>query len=119
MRDDLEQKVRSRKRSFDLRQISFAVLVAHRAGRDAKRPIIQGSDKRVDLGSQRRLCQLFGKAPEFTAAGDRPLVVQEHAVGVAAPAATEGYGDHLTALRVVAETVRVWNADEFVFHQRL
>src|SRR5215475_10822345 len=98
MRNNLEQKVWSRKRSFDLRQIGFAVLVAHRAGRDPKRPIIQCSDKGVDLGSQRRLGQLFGKAPEFTAAGDRSFVVKEHAVGVAAPAATEGYGDHLTAL---------------------
>jgi hypothetical protein len=44
MRNDLEQKIWSRERSFDLRQVGFAVLVAHRAGRNAKRPIIQGSD---------------------------------------------------------------------------
>src|ERR1700675_1806370 len=67
MRDDLEQKIWSRERSFDVRQISFAVFVAHRAGRNAKRPIIQGSNKRVDLGSQRRLCELLGKAPKLAA----------------------------------------------------
>ena len=118
MRNDLEQEIRRRKRSFDLRQISFAVLVAHRAGRDPKRTVIQGSDQRVDLGSQRRLRQFLRKAPELAATGDRPLVVEEHAVGVAALAAAEGDGDHLPALGVIAEAVRIRHADEFVFHQR-
>src|SRR6476661_2665010 len=98
VRNDLEEKVWRLKRSLDLRHISFAVLVTHRTGRDSKRPVIERSDQRVDLGSQRRLRQFLRKAPELAATGDRPLVIEEHAVGVAAPAAAERDRDHLTAL---------------------
>jgi hypothetical protein len=50
MRNNLEEKIRRRKRSSDLCQVGFTVLVSHRTGRDANRPIIQRSDQRVDLG---------------------------------------------------------------------
>ena len=118
VRNNLEEKIWSRERGFDVRQISFAVLVAHRAGRNAKRPVIQRSDECVDLGSQGRLRQFLRKAPELAAPGDRPLVVEEHAVSVAALAAAEGNGNYLPALGVIAEAVRIRHADEFVFHQR-
>jgi hypothetical protein len=48
MRNDFEQEAWRIKLSFDLRQISFAMFVAHCAGRDAKRSIIQGSDKSLE-----------------------------------------------------------------------
>jgi hypothetical protein len=44
-----------------------------------------------------------------------PLVVEKHTVGVASLAAVERDRDHLTALGVIAETVRIWHADEFIF----
>src|ERR1700757_4445183 len=118
MRDDLEEKIRRRKRSSDLCQVRFTVLVSHRAGRDPKWTIIQGPEERVDLSSQRRLCQFLWKAPELASTGDRTLVVEEHAVRVAALAAAEGDGDHLPALGIIAEAVRIRHADEFVLHQR-
>src|SRR4029077_12344548 len=114
VRNNLEEEIRRRKRSFDSRQVSFAVLVPHCAGRDPKRTVIQGPDQRVDLGSQRRLRQFLRKAPELAATGDWPLVVEEHAVRVAALAAAEGDGDHLPAFGVIAEAVRIGHADEFV-----
>src|ERR1700730_5279035 len=95
------------------------MLVSHRPSRDSNWAVIQRADKRVNLGSQRWLCQLFRKAPQFTTARDRPFVVQEHAVRVAAPSAAERDGYHLAALGVVAEAVRIRHADEFVFDQRL
>src|SRR5262249_30871366 len=105
MRNDVEQKIWSRERSSDLRQIGFAMFVAHCASRDPKRPVVQGSDQRVDFGPQRRLRQFLRKSPKLTATGDRPLVVEEHAVGVAAPAAAERDRDDLAALGVVSETI--------------
>src|SRR4051794_31327412 len=92
VRNDLEEKVRRGKRGFDLRQIGLAMLVAHCPGGDAKGPIVQSSDQGIDLSSQRRFCQFFRKAPEFTAAGDRPLVIKEHAVGVTASPARKETG---------------------------
>ena len=83
------------------------------------RTVVQGTDQRVDFSPQRRLRQFLRKAPELATAGDRPLVVEEHAVGVAALAAAERDRDHLPALGVIAEAVRIRHADEFVFHQRL
>ncbi len=65
------------------------------------------------------LAQLLGEAPQLAAAGDRRMVVQEHAVRVAALLALERHGDHLAALGVVAEAGGVRHADELVLHQRL
>ena len=100
----LSRKFGAASEASDVRQIGFAVLVAHRTGGDPEWPVIQGTDQRVDLGSQRRLRQFLRKAPELAATGDRPLVIEEHAVGVAALAAAERDGDHLPALGVVAES---------------
>src|ERR1700733_6402691 len=68
---------------------------------------------------QRRLGKLFRKAPQFTAAGNRRMVVQKHAVGVAALPALKRNRDHLPALGVVAEAGRIRHADELELHQRL
>src|SRR5215471_11460847 len=119
MRNDLQKKIRRRERSSDLRQIGFPVFVTHCTGRDPKRPVFERSDQRIDFGSQRWLRQFLWKAPELTATGDRPLVVEKHAVGVAASAAAERDRDHLSALGVIAEAIRVRHADEFVFYQWL
>src|SRR6478672_8384159 len=118
MRNDLEQEVRCRKRSSDLRQIGLAVFVTHRAGSNPNGSVIQGTDQRVDFSSQRRLRQLLRKAPELATAGNWSLVIEEHAVSVAAFPATERNGNDLPAFSIVAEAVRVRHADEFVFYQR-
>jgi hypothetical protein len=68
---------------------------------------------------QRRLGELFRKAPEFAAACDRRMIVEKHAVRIAAFAALEGHRDDLAALGVVAEARGIRHADEFEFDQRL
>lgn len=60
VRDYFEQVVWVRERRFDLRQVELTVLVAHRAGRYPKRPVVKGADERVGFGSQRRLSELLG-----------------------------------------------------------
>src|SRR5437764_7547413 len=105
MRNDLKQEVRRFERGFDLRQIGFSMLIPHRAGRDSNRTVIQGADQRVDLGPERRLRQFFGKTPELAAPGDRPLVIEKHAVAVPALATAERDWDDLAALGVVAEPI--------------
>src|SRR5262249_57526592 len=47
------------------------------------------------------------------------MVVEKHAMGVAALAALERDRDHLSTLSVVAETGRIRHANEFEFDQRL
>src|SRR6476619_8421188 len=101
MRNDLEQEVRRRKRSSDLRQIGFAVFVAHRASGNPNGSVIQGTDQRVDFSPQRRLRQLLRKAPELATAGDRSLVIEEHAVGVATLPAPKRNRDYLPAFGVI------------------
>jgi hypothetical protein len=88
MRNDLEQEVRRRKRSPDLRQIGLAMFIAHRAGGNPNGSVIQGTDQRVDFSPQRRLCQFLGKTPKLATAGDRPLIIEEHAVGVCSTTGT-------------------------------
>src|ERR1700704_2476501 len=119
MRDDLQEEIRRGERRLGGRQIGLFVLVAHRPGRDPHRPVIQGADQHVDLRAQAGTGQLLRKAPQLAPARDRRLVVQEHAVGVAAPLAPERDGDHLAGFGVVAEASRVRHADELVFDQRL
>ena len=75
MRNDLEEEVRRRKRSSDLRQIGFAVFVAHRAGGNPNGAVIQGTDQRVDFSPQRRLRQLLRENPR---ARDRRRSVPRH-----------------------------------------
>ena len=118
MRDDLEQEVGRRHRGLDRGEIGRLVLVAHGAVRDAHRAVVQLADQGVDLGAQRGLGQLLGKAPQLAAAGDGRMVVEKHAVGVAALAALEGHRNDLSALGVIAETGRVRHADELEIHQR-
>src|SRR5215831_15683351 len=101
--DDLQQEIRQRERGFDGLQVGLAVLITHRTGRDPKRSVVQCANERIDLGLQLRVGELLGKSPEFAPAGDRPLVVEEHAMGVATLAAAEGNRDDLTSFRVVAE----------------
>src|SRR5262245_24741686 len=119
MRDDLQQEIRRGERRLGRRKIGLFVLVSHRRGRDPHRTIIQGADQHVDLRAQAGIGQLLRKAPQLAPARDRRLVVQEHAVGVAAPLAPERHGDHLAGFRVVAEAGRVRHADELILDQRL
>ena len=118
VRNDLEQEVRLLQSGLDLRQVGLTVLVSHRAGRHPQRTVIERADERIEFGPQCRLAQLFRKAPELPAAGNRPLIVQEHAVGVAAPATAERHRDDLAALGIVAETIGIRHADELVLDQR-
>src|SRR5215471_11215228 len=118
VRDDLQQEIRQRERGFDGLQVGLAVLIAHRAGRDPKRSVIERADERIDLGLQFRVGELLRKSPELAPAGDRPLVVEEHAMGVATFAAAEGNRYDLTSFRVVAEAGRIRHADELVTDER-
>ena len=99
--------------------VEGAVLVAHGAGRDADRAVVQGADQRVDLDGELRLRQLLGKAPQLAPAGDRRMIVEEHLVDEAAGLALVAHRDDLTAFGVVAEAGQVGHADEFVVHHRL
>src|SRR5215470_9827648 len=71
VRDDLQQEIRCGERGFDRIQVGLAVLVAHRAGRNAKRSIVQRADEGIDLGLQLWVGELLRKPPEFAPAGDR------------------------------------------------
>src|SRR5262245_25461828 len=118
VRDDLEQEIRQRHRGFDGVEVGLAVLITHGSGRDPKRSVIQRADKRIDLGLQLGVGELLWKSPEFAPASDRTPVVEKHAMGVAALAATKGNRDDLAGFRVVAETRRIRHANELVTDQR-
>src|SRR5262249_34514398 len=75
-------------------------------------------NQRVNFRLQRRLRELLGKAPEFAPASDGRMVVEKHAMGVAALAALERDRDHLSTLGVVAEASRIRHADELELAQR-
>ena len=119
MRHDLEQKVRRGERGCDRGVIQGRVLVAHGAGRDADRAVVERPHHRVDLRTQRRLSELLRKTPQLAAAGDRRMIVEKHAVRIAAFAALERNRDDLPALGVIAEAGRVGHADELELDQRL
>ena len=70
------------------------------------RTVIQGTDQCVDFSPQRRLRQLLRKAPELATAGDRSLIIEEHAVGVAALPAAKRDRNYLPAFGVIAKAVR-------------
>src|SRR5215472_12947684 len=63
--------------------------------------------------------KLLGKAPQLAPASDGRMVIEKHAMGVAALAALERDWDHLPALGVVAETGRVRHSDELELDERL
>src|SRR5713101_4651154 len=125
MRDDLQQEVRCGERYLHRRQIRLLVLVAHRPRRHAHRAVVERADERVDLDVERGLGELLREAPELAAARDRRIVVEEHAVRIAALAAAESDRDDLAGLGVIAVASRVRHADELVFddspvrHERL
>lgn len=114
MRDDLEQEVRLAERCLDLAKIGFAMLVAHRTRRNPQGTVVQ----RADLGSQCRLGKLLRKATELAPARDESLIVEEHAVGVAATATTERDRDDLAAIGAVGKAIRIRHADEFIYDER-
>lgn len=119
MRDDFEEEVRFSERGPHAREVGGSVLVAHGTRRDADRPVVQRADKGIRLRSERWVGELLGKAPQLASAGDRRMVVEKHAVGVAALAASEGDRDDLPAFGVVAKAGRVRHANELEFDQRL
>jgi hypothetical protein len=119
MGNDLEQEVRHLERGFDGGEIGRLVLVPHGAGGDAHGAVIERAHHHVDLGAETGIGQLLGKAPELASAGDRRVVVQEHAMGVAALAPAERDRDDLAGLGVVAEAGRIRHADELVFDDGL
>jgi len=119
VRNDLEQKIRRRERGADRGGVGHLVLVTHGRGDDAHRSIVQRSDHLVDLDMQRRVGQFFRKAPKLTPACDRRLVVEEHAMAVAALAAAKAHRNDLSGFGVVAEPGGVRHADEFVLDEGL
>src|SRR6516165_6640633 len=119
MGNDLQQQARLVERLFDDSSVEFAVLIAHRPGRNADASVIQRANQGVPIDFQARLRKLLRKPPEFTSAGDRRVVVEKHGVDIAAYLAAKSDRDHLTRLRVIAEAGAVWHADKFVFDDRL
>src|SRR5262245_26185955 len=99
MWNDLEQKTGCQQRGFDRTQIGLFVFVPHRADGNLQPAIVQRADQRVDFRLEGRFSELLGKTPEFSAAGDGRMVVEKHAVSVAALAAPKRDRDNLPALR--------------------
>src|SRR6516165_4642997 len=119
MGNDLQQKARLVERICDDSSVEFAVLVAHRAGRNADASVIQRANQGVPIDFQARLRKLLRKPPEFTSAGDRRVVIEKHGVDIAAYLAAKSDRDHLTRLSVIAEAGAVRHADKFVLDDRL
>jgi hypothetical protein len=88
----LSRKLGASERRFDCSQVRLLVLVAHGADSNPLRSVVQRADQCVYLCLEGRFCELLGKAPQLTATGDGRMVVEEHAVGVAALAALERDG---------------------------
>src|SRR5713101_8900021 len=84
MRYDLEQEIGCSQRSAYCREIGLPVLVAHGANGNLQQTVVQPANQRVDLRLEGGLGKFLGKAPEFTAACDGRMVVEKHAVRVAA-----------------------------------
>src|SRR5215469_12784403 len=93
MGNDLQQKARLGKRVCHNGSIEFAVLVAHRARRDADASVIQRTDKGVPIDCQTRPGELLWKAPKFASAGDRRVIIEEHCVDIATPLTVESNRD--------------------------
>src|SRR6516164_3227297 len=119
VRNDLEQKVRGREQRAHRVEIGGFVLVSHGGGGDADRAVVERADHLIDLDVQRRIGQLFRKAPKLAAARDRRLVVEEHAVAVAALAAAEAHRNDLSGFGIVAEAGGIRHADELVLDEGL
>jgi hypothetical protein len=119
VRDDLDQEIRCGEFPGFESGIEGAVLVAHGAGRDTNRAVVQGADQCIGLDCQGRLRQLLGKAPQLASPGDRWVIVEKHLMGVTSDFTLKGDRDHLAAFGVVAESRRIWHADELVIHHRL
>src|SRR5262249_50337965 len=73
----------------------------------------------VELDVERRIGELCRKAPKLAAARDRRLVVEEHAVAVAALAAAEPHRNDLSGFGIVAEAGGIRHTDELVLDERL
>src|ERR1700730_11467606 len=93
------------------------MLVSHGPNRNLNRTIMKRADQRIDLRLERWLSQLLRKAPELAAACDGRMVVEKHAVAIAAFAAFERDRNNLSALGVISESGRVRHANEFELHQ--
>src|SRR5262249_59831180 len=74
VRNDLEQKVGGRERSAHRVEVRGFVFVPHAGGGDADRAVVEGADHLIDLDVQRRIGELFGKAPKLAAARGRRFV---------------------------------------------
>ena len=64
MRDDFEEEVRFGERGLHAREVGGSMLVAHCAGRDADRAVVERAHQGVRLRSERWTCELLGKAPQ-------------------------------------------------------
>src|SRR5262245_59143111 len=95
------------------------MLVGHGPRRHSDGSVVQGAYQHVDLRAQAGTGKLFWKTPKFAPARDGRLVIQEHAMGVAALSALERDRYDLPGFGIVAETGRIRHANEFVFDDGL
>src|SRR5690349_4635181 len=107
MRYDLEQEVWRQKRCHDCITIGGFVLIAHAAGGDPHRAVVESADQCIDFIMQRRLRELFWKPPKLAATGDRRMIVKKHAMRVSTFAPVEAHRDDLAALGIVTEAGRI------------
>ena len=85
----LSRKFGFRERGLHGCKIGGSVLVAHASGRYADGSVIERAHQGVDLSAERGLASFFGKAPQLASAGNGRVVVEKHAVAIAALAAPE------------------------------
>src|SRR5271170_1646325 len=114
---DLEQEVGTSQSGLYRVQIELVVFVAHSTGSDPHIAVIKCSHQHVDFRTQGWIGKLFRKSPEFPASGNWRVIIEKHAVGVAALARPKRDRDHLPGFSVVAKAGRVRHADKFVTDQ--
>src|SRR5215472_15222029 len=103
MGDDLEQEVRFRERGLYGGKICGRVLITHGGGCNTDRTVIERAYQGVDFGAESGARKLFGEAPQLASAGNWRMVIEKHAVAIAALATPERDRDDLSALCVIAE----------------
>src|SRR5262249_3424263 len=103
VRNDLQKKVWRRQRRLGGRRIDLLVLITHRSCRHPDGSVVKRADQHIDLGTQAGTGKLLWKTPKLTPAGDRRLVVEEHAMAIATLFAVECDRNDLGSFGVVAE----------------
>src|SRR5689334_424305 len=82
VRNDLQQEIWLREYCGSSSCVSLLVLVTHRSCGDADRAVFERAHESVRFRAKARPSQLLGKAPQLATAGNRRVVVEEHAQSI-------------------------------------